>query len=301
MFSSFLSHLEYSPAQTLYVIGNGFDRFHDLPTSYLDFKAHAKDRLSFLEEFFSFDLEDDQMWYEFENRFGSFDYHLFYDYHYLNNQAESWGAAAGVADDIQEEAERMIEALRKEFEGWIRTIDLAAVSKRLRLPHNAIYLNFNYTPVLQEIYGVLDENVLQIHGCTAEMNQLLFGHGDEIHEEPELDENGDSNRHPYSDAEFAAKGPLYAFKKQVTDLIAENQVWFHGLTKIRTVVILGHSLNDIDLPYFQKVNGKTPGAHWIVSCHTTEDETHYRSQFTKLGISSSQITYCRMRAFRRDV
>jgi len=52
---------------TLYVIGNGFDLWHGLPTSYRQFYEFAKDTLDELEEHYLFDPNDDVPWYDFEN------------------------------------------------------------------------------------------------------------------------------------------------------------------------------------------------------------------------------------------
>jgi hypothetical protein len=117
----------------LYIIGNGFDLAHGLPTSYLRFRDHARDRLSLLEEYFYFDLDDDWMWWDFENKLGHFDDGIWYDCHCLNDDAESWGEAAGVADAMVDEAEDMVEQLRGEFEQWIESIDLAGIQPSIAL------------------------------------------------------------------------------------------------------------------------------------------------------------------------
>ena len=186
----------------------------------------------------------------------------------------------------------MVAQLRDDFENWIGSIDLTSTVPRLTLRPNARFLSFNYTAVLQKVYGIFEANVLHIHGSAANSDRLIFGHGDEITEEPELDENGDSNRHMYSDAESSAKAPLYAFKKQTASIITENADWFHRLIGVRTVVVLGLSLNDIDIPYIRQVHASAHEACWIVSCYQPTDEEHHRSQLTKIGVQASRITCC---------
>ena len=47
----------FAEMSVLYIIGNGFDLEHGLPTSYLAFRSYAGESLSILEEYFSFDRE----------------------------------------------------------------------------------------------------------------------------------------------------------------------------------------------------------------------------------------------------
>lgn len=274
----------------LYVIGNGFDLSHDLPTKYTDFKQYSENKLPDLERYFDFDLNDDAMWRDFENKLGDFDNRIFFACHCLNDQCESWGEAQGVADDIGEQADSLVGKISEAFQGWIESIDISAVRPVFPLRADAAYITFNYTSVLQDVYKIPSCQINHIHGKVSECEMLVFGHGKEIEEEPELDENGDSTRTMYTDAESAAKYPLHALKKNVLDVIRNNFDWFTGLSRIHTVVVLGHSLNDIDLPYFQKIYTCTGIASWVVSYYSENEKDHHRSQLIKVGIPDERIT-----------
>nr|WP_292620255.1 AbiH family protein [Mesorhizobium sp.] len=51
-------------------------------------------------------------------------------------------------------------------------------SKRIPIDLGAKFLNFNYTPSLQDLYGVPDANILHIHGAARDPDaKLILGHG----------------------------------------------------------------------------------------------------------------------------
>jgi len=278
----------------LYIIGNGFDLFHGLPTKYTDFRNHSGNNVSDFENCYCyFGLEDeDGMWHDFENKLGEFDNEIFFYNHCLNDQCESWVEGQGVADDITEQADHLVEKIQEDFTGWIESIDVSAAKPLLSLSSDAKYFSFNYTSVLQYVYNISSKQICHIHGSASQYESLVFGHGKQIEEEPEVDENGDSNRTMYTDAESAAKYPLHALKKDVLGVIDKNHVWFKSLGGVNTVVILGHSLNDIDLQYFQELHKHIGEADWMVSYYDQDELCHHRSQLVKVGIPNEKIT-CR--------
>ena len=54
----------------LYIIGNGFDLWQGLPTSYDLFYEYAKETLDELESYFHIDTAQSGPWYDFENSLG---------------------------------------------------------------------------------------------------------------------------------------------------------------------------------------------------------------------------------------
>jgi hypothetical protein len=276
----------------LYVIGNGFDLFHDLPTRYTDFSAHSGSKLVDLEAYFYFDFNDDQMWWNFENKLGDFDGKLFFDDHCFNDKCESWGEAQGVADDISEWAGRLADEIRESFESWIESIDVSKARPVLNIDRRARYLSFNYTSVLQDVYSVPACQVNHIHGSVSGGDSLIFGHGNEIIEEPEMDAFGDSTRTMYTDAENAAKIPLYALKKNVSEIIQENQNYFRSLRDIKNIVVIGHSLNFVDMQYFVELVKYTLEANWLVSYYSKDEENQHRAQLINVGVPGTRIKTC---------
>src|SRR5690554_5046616 len=71
--------------------------------------------------------------------------------------------------------------LKAYFYEWLCSIDTNEIddSKKLHLiEENSLYLSFNYTPVLQDFYGIGDDQVLHIHGSIYDGEDgIVLGHG----------------------------------------------------------------------------------------------------------------------------
>jgi hypothetical protein len=106
--------------------------------------------------------------------------------------AEDWSDA--YHHDYQYEIEQAVEAisttLRLRFAEWIRQLPIPAaadiVERRVPVDPSAVFLNFNYTPSLQRLYGIPDANVFHIHGAAANPTEtLILGHGWEPEPNPD--------------------------------------------------------------------------------------------------------------------
>lgn len=275
----------------LFIIGNGFDLWHGLPTAYEKFYEFAKPLFDDIEEYYLSGATS-APWNDFENRLGQFDWKVFYEqYNHIDIGRENFkpSEAFGLEDELSAEALSMVDSLREQFQEWIETIEFSSLEAKIQFPKNSIFISFNYTSTLQEVYDIPDERVLHIHGKAEAYDELVFGHGEQREEEPELDENGDSNRTMFSGAEGAAKYPFYAFQKPVKDTIAKNMRMFANLHNVNEVVVVGHSLNNIDLPYFEVVSRSAAGAKWSVSYYAQSEKQHHYNQLLACGVLSENI------------
>jgi len=210
------------------------------------------DRIDDLLNYIMEDMSDESAWNNFEDVLGKFDSDQYYDDNCLNTDAESWGEAAGVADDIEEMAASLVDLIREEFSQWIHAIDFGCALPCFELNIGAMYLSFNYTSTLESVYGIPSNNIKYLHGKAGGGCDLIFGHGKRVEYEPEQDENGDSNRHMYTDAENAARIVLASLYKNVEGIIQRDLNYFRSLSKVSKVIVIGHSLNNIDLLTFEK-------------------------------------------------
>lgn len=279
----------------LYIIGNGFDLWHGLPTGYNRFYAFAKEMFDELENFYSFEVTHVGPWCDFENSLGYFDWQYFYEAHYhIDVASESFRSSEvfGLEDALAEQADHYVEAIRESFREWLEGIDISVAEPKLVFPQDANFITFNYTSTLQSIYGISNERVFHIHGRADKFDKLIFGHGETLDEEPELDENGDSNRTMFSDAEGAAKYPFYALQKPVSEALEKNRKLFNSLGLVTEIVVVGHSLNKIDLPYFRKLAECAPNAEWIVCCYEEADDVHHVEELVNSGVRRESIRIC---------
>lgn len=77
---------------------------------------------------------------------------------------------------------------------------------------------------------------MHIHGRSSTFDELIYGHGEAIEDVPELDENGESNRTMFSDAESAAKYPFQALQKPVFETLGITNFYSIFLARLEKLV-----------------------------------------------------------------
>ncbi|CED57349.1 putative uncharacterized protein [Aliivibrio wodanis] len=138
--------------KSLYIIGNGFDLWHDLPTSYAKFYEFAKNTLDELENYYSFDLQELEPWHDFENALGAFDANSFLEFH---NEVDIMSddfkqkQIFGLEDEITEQTDIHVSTVQETFIGWVNQIDVSQIKTKMQFPEDSHFLTFNYTSTLQ--------------------------------------------------------------------------------------------------------------------------------------------------------
>lgn len=191
----------------LNLIGNGFDLYHGLPSSYYYFGCYLiendPDLFMAMSKWFGFryysvargypyeDFEygvEEQFWSTFEESLGIVDETAIIDtYNYdLGLEINDY--------DIPMDDYLLADRIRKAFISWvsetldvddnyniIRTLKLNTANRNLyemNFSEKDKFLVFNYTHILQNIYGIYDYNIWYPHGeCTGNTDNLHFGHG----------------------------------------------------------------------------------------------------------------------------
>jgi uncharacterized protein YfcZ (UPF0381/DUF406 family) len=283
----------------LYIIGNGFDLHHNLKTSYDYFHSFLKtmnpDLIEFLERYFQFNVDDNYLWSKFEEDLGTFNSNELWEDYSPKFDADDdlqYSSFFGTEDEINEILERTLDSLRSVFSDWIESIEIKSDIK-IEVDKKAFYLTFNYTHLLENHYYIPNQNILHIHG-ELNKNELIFGHNIEPEIKSEIDDNGDSNRTMIIDSQATAKSMLYNLLKPVGKLIKKNYLVFQSLKSIETVYVLGHSLNEIDHPYFSEIIKNKNIKEWIVSYHEEEEENLFKSILGKLGVDLNKIKMIRL-------
>lgn len=276
---------------TLYIIGNGFDLWHGLPTRYSDFYEHSRTLLDDVSRYFNLD-GDDRPWADFETDLGTYNWMaLFHEYNFTNPSSESFRVSEtySLEDELQERSDDLHRSIAEGFEGWVDGIDVTSASPRMTFEEDASFITFNYTDTLQCVYGVPDCRILHIHG-KAERGHLVFGHGVEIGDsEPELDERGDSNRDMFTNSKNAARYPLMAFRKNTAQVLEDCGEFFTRLQELTHIEVIGHSLSDVDLPYFRELADRHRGCKWTVWCFDLAEREHLQQQLTSCGVDINDI------------
>ncbi|BCL74729.1 hypothetical protein JHS3_04650 [Jeongeupia sp. HS-3] len=273
--------------QILYIVGNGFDLHHGIPSSYAAFGRYLEEvdaeTYGQLERYFSV---DDDFWWQFEAQLAHLDTDSLLDdaAAYLPSySAEDWSDAGH--HDYEYELDRVVAAisstLRLRFSEWVRQLVIPSptllIGKLLPLRRDARYLTFNYTETLQRVYGIPNTSVIHIHGAAAYANdQLVLGHGWERTAIDSFNHGID----PES-ADVRVMGGNEIIDRYFTEtfkptarVIESHQPFFQSLSGIKKIIIMGHSLSSVDLPYLLELrrhlgNGDV---QWQVSFHESPEE-----------------------------
>lgn len=290
----------------LFIIGNGFDIHHGVNSRYTDFAEWLKgvDRGVFnaVEEFIPtyIDSEGKQLnaWSDLENNLANFDTDQLMDYgdNFLPSYgADDWSDAGH--HDHEYELERVISTvsvkLHERFVEWLRTLAIPTATLfpvTVVDPHGK-FLNFNYTPTLQWIYGATD--VLHIHGSLLdEASEIVLGHG----WEPESREKLASHINEDTDTRVAGGYKLIddyfnETFKPTEKIIERNRAFFESLHDVTEVFVLGHGMAEVDrLYYFEILDFVPKSTRWTISYHGN-GHGRMAEAASEIGIQMEKATF----------
>ena len=288
---------------TLHIIGNGFDIYHGIDSRYWDFYQFLEQNryssfISQMENFFTDTTPDGDilLWSDFEMALGNIDFNSTFDYctedyeidydHMMRSTAQIEDAPGFFLGGILQE-------MHEKFEEWVKSINIIVYRKTLEhFDSKGRFFTFNYTDTLETVYKIPSENILHIHGSRTKNEPLIVGHcnyidphsiGDEdmlMHEENAL----------RSIAELANQE-----MKSVEEIIAHHNSYWKSLSEVDEVNVYGHSLSNVDLPYFRKIKENIkPCAQWNFSFHDDKDVKNIKQMIATLGLSINSCTSFRM-------
>lgn len=291
--------------KTLYIIGNGFDLNHRMPTGYRHFKAFVKshdlDVYDWMEDY----VPAGEHWADLEAVLAYLDTdHIINSLeHFMGSYAdENWSDAGN--HDFQHEVDRVAQGLsgtlQTLFAQWVRTIEipdaLSAQNRLAELDIHATYLTFNYTGTLSSVYSVPGSNILHIHGESADDDSdLVLGHGWGPDDRTSLFKAVDheDSDHRIIEAMQSLDDYFSATFKPSREIIERNANFFASLSDIQQVVVLGHSLDPVDGPYFAAVVSALKGRSvpWTIAVLPDDDIEEKTARLEVFGVSSAQIRY----------
>ncbi len=287
----------------LYIIGNGFDLHHGIPSSYKHFatylRAVDRETSQVIEDYFS----RDDFWSDLEAQLAAFDTDTLLDNadaFLVGYGAEDWSDS--YHHDYQFEIDRVVgaisETLRARFADWVRQLPIPSAAKaagqHFQIDPAARYLTFNYTPTLQILYGVPERQVWHIHGAAANIAEaLVLGHGWRPAKRETLSFGLDPEAaDPRVVAGAQAIDQYFSATFKPTDrILRDNTAWFEALANLDEIWVMGHSLADVDLPYFAAIANRIDLGRvvWRVSYHN--DPVGPRAQLESLGVPAHLASF----------
>jgi len=239
-------------SEILYVIGNGFDLAHDIESSYYDFEDWCNIHNLNTEMFEMFFHNGDQsFWKDIEESLGNYDYKEIHEELGPDEDFDpdhSLSSYAIYADTSTHLIGFITDLFEHYFVDWVNSIEISFAEQCFQLRLGAKFLSFNYTETLESIYGVPEKQVCHIHGCRLNSaDKYIFGHKNPLQPDTVYDDSVE----PYiEESYFSIVEHMLKLKKPVEEQISIHHQFFSSLQNIKLVCVIGHSLSEIDMPYF---------------------------------------------------
>lgn len=299
----------------LFVIGNGFDISHGLETSYQKFHEYLMKKypsaspddavlppqpIGMPDGSEKYDLDEavsiimkvindvvGDNWSDLETSLGYLEYDDFLESLDDDPDANEWHTVYDNEDNAYNLAGAIL-MVTKLFDDWVRTINVNAANakndlKKLINNNQDFFITFNYTPTLEQIYGV--KNVCHIHGQQGE--NLYFGHGNQ-------EDYYDDNMAKYVGAENELSRLQESLRKNTKEALQNNEGFFRSLRSIDKIYSYGFSFADVDLFYIEELCRRidTKGVTWMLNdFDDVNKQREYMDKIRKCGFLGSFDTY----------
>lgn len=286
-----LPGLDAMKITTLYIIGNGFDISHDIKSRYSDFREWVEDSgdpflVGQMDVYFS---NRRDLWNDVETALGEYDENEIINYCNPEDEFDldhPMRSAAALEDAPDYLFNPVIGNFMTKFQEWVDSISIKGVEPVYRLSDSDKYLSFNYIETLEDIYGIPESQVLHIHGYRKSSRTYVIGHSNRREEDSSYVEE---------DLDFVNEtrakiiGWMNDYVKPVDYIIRDNRAFFSSLSNIERVIVIGHSLNQVDYPYLIKVRDSIKSdAEWIFTYYDKDDVKAIGDFISELGISNYQ-------------
>lgn len=293
--------------ESLYIIGNGFDIYHGIPSRYSDFKEYLSDVESELHDLVEEYIPAEEDWSDLEAALADIDVDHIVDNtskSLMSYATEDWSDA--YHHDYQYEVNKIIKglssALKVHFGDWVRQLEIPAINelsvRPLRLTTNSCFLNFNYTSSLTDIYSIPRNLILYIHGEAHENDELVLGHAWNPIEVPSLNDVPDPEPMDtrVMEGNEIINGYFGRTFKNSEKIISENLSYFSGLGGLSKIIVLGHSLSLVDEKYFKEIakNIRSDSVKWFVTYYKDDEKVRQREALHRIGIPESAVSFQKM-------
>ena len=320
-------NLDLFGVNKLYVIGNGFDLHHKIPSCYANFKDFLKrdfpDVYKLLIKLYG-DLGN-VWWKTFEESLANFDPDKYPKevaenpfYEQISSLRSRYGDdVCGLIDSYENQNRQGLtnkydrasliariemrilkQDLSTAFGEWIKKLPKPDKSLMVKgLNTDSMFFTFNYTRTLEDLYSIDANQVVHLHG-SVDSEVFVFGHDKtfKIMVEQDLNEHA-YERDPFIDnGEDEARMAMFEvaeeFKKPVEEIIVEHESAFNSLKGLEELEVLGFSYSQIDLPYLERiieVTGKDINV--ILGWHSEEDKVNAEAFAKKAKLTNYKLKY----------
>ena len=193
-------------------------------------------------------------------------------------------------EDVSNSIVGAYQILMKLFQDWVFNelayIDYRKIQKLKKKPsfRRSIFLSFNYTSTLEEIYKVSKADICHIHGDASDKtSQIYFGHGDDEEFKGFIQYIG------IDDAFNMLKKSL---RKNTRQAIEGNNEFFEKLSHINKIYSYGFSFSDVDMVYIEEICKyiEPQKVRWYFNTYDWENNKDNIDKIRKLGF---RVKHCR--------
>ncbi len=289
----------YERNMDVVVIGNGFDLFHELKTSYNNFKMYLTlehpECIQQVEEFI--DIESNALWNNLEASLAKIDYEMIYEK--ASALLESYGSddwKDRYHHDFQYEIWKSLSFtnnLAKYAKEWINSIEMKS-NKILQefTFENVLFISFNYTDTLEEFYKIPENNIFYIHGKAKRDNGIILGHNAECYC---FNQNYISDDIRIQEGNIILNQSQKNLKKPSEEIISTNKNYFETMVDVKNIYILGHSLSEVDDIYFINMIKYIPkNCKWFISYYNDKSNI---DEFIKRHNINSEVNKIKIEDF----
>lgn len=292
---------------TLYILGNGFDLAHKLPTAYWDFRTYLKSaHPEFLEAFeehydiypsMSDEAKKEYLWNRFESNLANIDEDSIIESG-TSIEMDLESGDVGIEDTLYSyftNEYQYIQKLSVYLKEWVRTIrirDCLPRTSKIKDNIDDLFLTFNYTATLENVYLIRPDKVIHIHGSLRDYTpDPVIGHGNKM--------RIDRISKKIEEAESLFDEKWVSICRVVRDYYSttlKNTDKYSGcLERIRRsqpneIIVVGHSLDGIDLPYFTLIDNYTDNKNiWTIVVHRDKEKLKLVNSLVTAGIDRKRI------------
>ena len=299
----------------LFIIGNGFDRGHNLDTRYWDFRSYLKNMYpdflkAFEEHYYIYPADDENaqkelLWNELEKNLANIDEDVIID-DAVGIEMDLESGDIGIEDTLYEyftDEYKYIEQLAQYLKQWVRTIKIRDVSPKTTLissKQDAMYITFNYTAVLEKVYGINEGKIIHIHGSLRERDDdPILGHGNDKRIQ-KIKERLQAAEREYNEKEISI---CRVVKDYYERTYKDVNKYMYGLLNlinmdIDEIIVIGHSVTGVDIPYFKNIDAFTHyKAKWIVYYFGDDEKQRIHDDMVQCGIQAGNIVMKNAREF----
>ena len=258
----------------LYIIGNGFDLHFKLPTKPSDFEDIFKNKRTY-DGYNAADVISvyGVNWGDYEASLADFcvdelaEENIIWPDYTSDHETDRDDGITNIEYYLKTLGTIMRDSLEEMVSKANELISSAPFTSKdkLLIDSNSPIITFNYTSTIERLYGF---KCFHIHGFYENGGELVFGYKEEIESKigRELKSDFEEDHDYYVDTQKEMILDFYkSLKKRLR--ITELKDYLRTLGKIDEVVVMGHSMSDVDAPYFELIEEMMKPNKWIVYWH----------------------------------